>query len=246
MGNGSVVVWELDWHISGMGRAVVDLAKKRAKLWLLPAGDLYKESFLRCLSLVGGTTWAHLGGRLLQSWGISEFAPVEGGDGFRRYCRYVKQVVLERCDQERRRGRAAHRFPIPFSDLVLGVAPSLRHREMLRGGLSWDVLSGIRSWCRIRAGIVVLGHRRGQRSQARVQCCIFCDCESSSLYQHVFLHCPHWIQERSGLALVLGHSVGTQLCHLIALLRLFVRDSGFVEVVAWCREVDRGVHRFWS
>ena len=39
--------WEISWFLSGMAKAVKDMALRRARLWRLPTGDLYRDFFVR-------------------------------------------------------------------------------------------------------------------------------------------------------------------------------------------------------
>ena len=244
-GNAAVVSWELDWVVSGMGRAIIDLTKKRAKLWLLPEDDLYRRVFVRGVC-VCGTTWAYLGSMLLESWGILDIFDLGGEPVMRPYNRYVYNVVLERCSATQARVRARHRLPLPYVDVTAGVQPNLFQRSVIRSSPSWPVLISVRSLCRVRAGLVVLGHRGGRISRAAVQNCIFCGCESSSIYAHVFLTCRRWVVSRKLMGDVLGYGVGTRLCPLIDLLRLVPGCPQFDMMSIWCREVDNEAKRFWT
>jgi len=56
---------ELGWVLSGAAKCVIDVARRRAKLWLSPAGDFYRVHFCRAAER-GGTTWACLSLKLLR------------------------------------------------------------------------------------------------------------------------------------------------------------------------------------
>jgi len=141
---------------------------------------------------------------------------------------------------------ARHRLPLPYVDVIAGAQPNLLQRSVIRSSPSWPVLISVRSWCRVRAGLVVLGHRGGRISRAAVQNCVFCGCESSSIYAHVFLSCRRWDVSRRLTCDVLGYAVGTRLCHLIDLLRLVPGCPQFDMMSTWCREVDNEAKRFWT
>ena len=62
--NGIAARWELGWLLSGMARAVRDVAKRRARIWALQDNDFYKTAFLHELACDGA--WACRSGVLLR------------------------------------------------------------------------------------------------------------------------------------------------------------------------------------
>ena len=63
---------ELRWSLNGYMRGLVDMEKKRAKLWSPPPSDLCAHAF--CIAHdVGGPTWAKKSLSLLSSYGIADF-----------------------------------------------------------------------------------------------------------------------------------------------------------------------------
>ncbi len=85
---------ELGWVLSGFDRALVDVARRRAWLWSLPAGDLYGEVF-RTAYAFGGDTWAASSGRLLLAHGVMDWPEwAAAGEPSGTYSRYVKSVLI--------------------------------------------------------------------------------------------------------------------------------------------------------
>lgn len=215
----------------------------RARLWLLPPGDFYRSEFLRSC-LAGGSTWATLGALLLAQWGIQDIVAWPGGLDYNAYCRYARQQVMAKCCAVSLLERRKH--GAPFSHVLLTSVDNYApiHKQCLRKGLPWGVLQGVKSWCRIRAGLVLLGHRHKRRSQRRLQSCLFRNVDTSAPYVHVFLHCPYWQHRRRVVADLTG-GLGTQQGHLVSMLQLRPGAPGFVEVVNWCAAVDVESASFW-
>ena len=66
--------WEIGCGLTGMGRAIIGMARRRAKLWLLPAGDYYRAAFLRGMCM-RGQSWAWLSLLLLLTISTEPQAP---------------------------------------------------------------------------------------------------------------------------------------------------------------------------
>eukprot|EP00973_Karenia_brevis_P024445 3371390-Karenia_brevis.AAC.1 len=79
-------------------------------------------------------------------------------------------------------------FPSP--DLPAGLSCALPLR----------ILVAQRSLCRLRLDYLCLGHVGGQRSQAGVQSCIFCNKRMRMGALHVLLRCPSFQVQRNVLA----------------------------------------------
>ncbi|CAK0826178.1 unnamed protein product, partial [Prorocentrum cordatum] len=63
---------EMGWRLSGAARLVGDVASRRAALWALPDGDLYRDVFLGAHGWEGAT-WAKASQVFLSSWGIPDW-----------------------------------------------------------------------------------------------------------------------------------------------------------------------------
>ena len=57
---GAVLRSELGWVMSGAARGILDVARRRAKLWLRNNDDIYRAIFVKAAHH-GGSTWAFVG-----------------------------------------------------------------------------------------------------------------------------------------------------------------------------------------
>ena len=91
--NWATVFSEVGWHASGSGRAVQDIASKRAYFFRLDSNDLYRNLFLHALT-VKGYTWAKNSSSLLRAWDILDW-PEWASEGSSResYMLYVTDKV---------------------------------------------------------------------------------------------------------------------------------------------------------
>ena len=69
--SGALASAELGWRLSGSGRAIVDIAMRRASLWSLPGGDLYHDVFVSAHD-IAGNSWAQRSLHLLREWGLED------------------------------------------------------------------------------------------------------------------------------------------------------------------------------
>ena len=101
----------------------------------------------------------------------------------------------------RKRVKPFHYSKICFEDSCLVT-------KILRTEVTWDVLRGVRSMCRLRTGNIVLWHRNFNRSQARIQSCIFCGNINADSYL-----LPSW---SAVVSLVFGRPFSTYEAHQCA------------------------------
>ena len=92
---------------------------------------------------------------------------------------------------------STHHSPVPYA--TLQPRPSLVPKLAVIQGWPWDVQLCLRSWCRLRAGLISLGARAGRRSSARCLQCIFCDEWVVNILEHVISSCPCWEVARASL-----------------------------------------------
>ena len=91
--SGVIASGELGWKISGFHRGVLDVAKRRARLFMLPQDDLYARAF-RDAHSSSSLSWAHRSSQLLVRYGLQD-CPAwldEGGD-FYGYCANVRSAL---------------------------------------------------------------------------------------------------------------------------------------------------------
>ena len=116
----------------------------------------------------------------------------------------------------------------------------------LQANLAWDALRGVRSLCRLRAGLVVLCHKNGRVSQARMQYCIGCgDCVTDP-YLHAILSCPHWRSARDRVYEFTPRPMRNNRLAMYDLLKASPGDDHFAPLVALCVDIDRVAKVFWE
>ena len=117
----------------------------------------------------------------------------------------------------------------------------------LRTDTDWDSLRDSRSLVRARAGIFVLCHRGGKRSQARIQYCIFCGASTKQIdaYPHVFLQCVHCHAGRAAVLSSCGEPARVNHKALFKILATCPGDAGFNDVCALCATIDKTAADFW-
>ena len=116
------------------------------------------------------------------------------GDNFSNYCSYIHDSLSVRYSYRWHAASSRHRAPIQHARVASSCSVALK--SALSRDFAWNVLIGQRAVARLRCGLVSLGHRDGNPSCAATQCCVFCNCSSSSMWAHVFAVCPRWSAQR--------------------------------------------------
>ena len=240
--NWATIYAELGWQFSGSGRAVIDIACRRAYLWSLPVGDLYREVFVLGHS-VQGLTWAKGSLKLLVDWGIVDW-PHWHGSSRESYKTHVKALVAARCSTSWVDTVSKHLLPVPYLSTRISVAADLKLGLQLE--LPWFSLLLQRSMARLRAGLLCFGHVEGLRSSAKRRNCIFCNVVCLSINFHVLCKCDRWeelrrkVWDQAGLCPVSLEEQVTQL------FRMGPGDPGNGAVLALAGSLDRECNRFWA
>ena len=78
--------------------------------------------------------------------------------------RLVKHLLAEACVAPWSLVAFRHKAPIAYEELQ--STPSDQLSKMVALGASWDVMLGVRSFCRMRCGLLQLGHKDRKLSQA--------------------------------------------------------------------------------
>ena len=237
---------ELGWVLSGAGRGVLDVARRRAGLWALPADDLYRRVF-QTAHAVPGLSWAQQSAKLLADWGVADWplwSQAHPGRQREAYVTAVQRQLEHQCAGAWRLRARAHDRPVPLLSLCEGPVRDLA--SALRGEYSWEVLQGMRSLSRWRAGIFVLGHAGGSRSWAAVQSCVLCGARHRSLTFHACSSCPATAEGRAAFwAARAQPQPGSQEACARALLSARPGEAGYSEAVSLAASVDRLQRRFW-
>ena len=119
--SGAVAAAELGWTLSGFGRAVLEVASRRARLWQLPPCDLYGDTF-RVAHELSNSSWASRSSKLLKEWGLPDWP--ELGVLYQVCVGRVRKLVEGVCLTNLHRQLASHVCPC-HSCLTLVVWPGI-------------------------------------------------------------------------------------------------------------------------
>jgi len=238
---GTVARWEIGWPLTGMARAVLSVACRRASLWLLPEDDFYRKVFTDAHALAG-PTWAKSSKALLCKWGIDDFAdcPVTT---YAAYKKHVQDLLLSSCCSMALTQRERHMLPVQHVRLAPVPPTVLRLALTANPPLPWRCLIDLRAWCRFRAGLLVVSHRNHKRSQAKVQLCVFCGCLTRFPAAHAFFLCDHLASHRPS-SVVVSQTLGLQG----SLCRFLQTDPGevpFVDLTRFVGSIEHLATAFW-
>jgi len=64
--------------LSGDARAVLDICRRRVRVYFLPENDFYQRAFVHGLA-AGGRSWAALSGAVLRAFGILDWPAWDTG-----------------------------------------------------------------------------------------------------------------------------------------------------------------------
>jgi hypothetical protein len=142
---------------------------------------------------------------------------------------------------------AVAQHPTAFHYPALQPRPSTVLRECRERDLDWEVQRGVRSWFRLRAGLLRLSGLEGLESPARFQQCILCSTWTRHPTTHALGRCSTWQTQRETF---LGAAPGLQgqrhyvIAH--AALTAKVCDAAFEIVVQWSMEIDQAATAYWN
>ena len=240
--NGAVATSELGWGLGGFCRCVRSVALRRAKLLMLPPSDPYATIFR--LASDRGIGWAETSRALLRKWGIPDW----NSWAFRSYVEYKSQVDAQLgigFSEVWASHAAEHCGQVPYTFFQASPSQALRDAWSLR--LPWDVQLALRSWCRLRAGLIMLRHIKGERSDARHQRCIFCDGPSRNGTVHVLGVCGAWRTLRDGLLRAMGLVCSPEADEFTqAFFEVGVGSPVFSHVAMFAQDIDRRAESFWT
>ena len=241
--NAATALSELGWDSSGFFIVVSHVALRRAKLWSMPAEDLYASVF-RC-SHAWPTSWAHQSQALLKAYDILDFPSwMSHEKTLDRYQLYVRsrcrELSLPAWTAEA--GKSTKVPPYlsfqPCHSALLQLVSSLP--------LCWEDRQSIRSLCRLRAGFPRVTHRDGKLSRARLQQCILCNKAVRCGVPHLLSECAvlrHWHHLLSDLKPQQEPASAAEIAR--AILSCPPRSRFFVYVLRMAADIDKRVQRFW-
>ena len=141
---------------------------------------------------------------------------------------------------------AKHTAQVPYTQVCPRRGGYLN--KCLSASLDWGTLLGSRSHCRLRAGLILLRSRRGKRSLARYQDCIFCSTCTRNATVHVLGQYKVWAPLRSSFVASSRLDVAPISADRLTreVLRIEPGTAGFKEAVQWAVQVDRAARAFWQ
>ena len=236
--NAAVAHFVIGWRRSGYGRAIEAIARRRARLWLLPPSDFYKGFFVRAHSLPGNT-WAKQSLELLRNWNISDFPENARSDkSYRQYCSYVRETIISRCSQCWQPLLSKHAYPMTLVD---AEAANTTITNVLRGfwmESNLATLFNARAYCRTLAGVIDFLPKRTRSMRASAHKCPFCDVFFRDAYEHVLCRCVMFATQR----LAFTSALGTDHCPNVAtMLNVSVDSDAFGPLCALLDRIDSSV-----
>ena len=129
-----------------------------------------------------------------------------------------------------------HGGSIPYGVFQKVRSCHLQRAKQLQ--LSWDVQCGLRSWCRFRAGAILLAGKSAAGSRARFKPCLFCGMLVRNEMVHCLAQCSRWAPYKESIlslqGLVPASADETARC----VLQLGPGSAAFPQVVLWFKDVD--------
>jgi hypothetical protein len=234
---------EIGWRMTGFARVVKAVALRRATLWVKIGIDWHASFFSGSSPVLG--SWAHRSAELLDKWSVVDWPAWTGVPRtYDAYKQYVIQTLEAACLPAWRAVVARHRSHIPYPQF--DEAPGLVVARLRLEELPTPVALHLRSWLRLRCGLLDLSHIDGRRSAARVQSCIACEGSVRNPMVHCLSLCTYWSIKRAAVlaCLVDGASLSTQALALRTLSSSLCLDA-LVVMAAWAVDMDRFVYDFW-
>ena len=234
------VVWELGWPLSGMARAVFDVAVKRARIQCWPADDLYRRVF-ETTAQSTAACWSTRSLQLLHDWGIAQYSDGDMSLGIPEYKRYVKQTLAAKCLARLQSLVQSSECFLSWRIINPDLTPSKMLTSILKQPSSWNSLLASRALCRLRLNLFPLGHLQGSFSRARVVSCIACGRTVRGPLAHMLLSCEKFAGVRGALVSLVGSEEGS----LSRILCLQPGQQGFEEVLALAQEIQKFAFKYW-
>ena len=234
---------EIGWTLTRFGRAVVDVASKRASLWLLSECGLYRNIFVQACSSF--TSWASRSLVLLGDWHVLDWPLwVQLGHNPCRksYKRYVVDTVSQRCQQALCAELAKHTTPLAY-DRMGGLSGSVH--KVMRSTLPMHALLGHRAWMRSRAGFLTFGHLQGRPSITNSVQCIFCELFVRSPWLHTLCSCKTWELRRDAIwkKMTCPESL---VARVEAILGCSADSAAFEPVCDLFLDIEKAEASFWA
>ena len=228
---------ELGWDLTGSARAIYDIAMMRAHFWL--SGSTLAGEVCQQAHTSEANQWARKSYLLLQEWQILDWpAWSRTREGHALYKTYVANSLRAKCLPIWHAEASNHISPIPCTSI--SEKPHMAAHDSLRAALPWEILTGHLALCRLRCGLLALGHLRNVRTTAKVQQCILCDKRYTDVFRHVVSCCD---ELRAPRATLHAASVNTQD---LSFLTVCPKDENYSLVVQFAAYICKNESMFWQ
>ena len=188
--------------------------------------------------------WASKSFDLLSQWNVPDWPDVQNCHSYASYKGHVDKVLQSQCASKWLVSAASHKAQVPYT-LFQSKPQNILH-EIRALNLPWDLQFCVRSWCRLRAGLLCLRARNGHPSSARSQSCIFCGDGVRYATVHAIGGCRCWVTQRTAF-IAAAHFPSPRSAHELCLEvpGCCSNGSGFKEVLKLSGAIDRGSEEFW-
>ena len=184
-----------------------------------------------------GLGWATNSARVLQKWGLVDFIP-RTGSCRSAYRQAVTKSLEATCASRLKDRFLAHSAQVPYH--VFALHPGGFLSILCHSTTPWDVLIGVGSFYRLRAGLISLRHLHGRQSAARYQNCVACNASIRNATVHTLGRCRTWTSQRDAFLNVTPSAKDISPDKLTAMiLQAGPASPGFCIVVRWAVEIDR-------
>ena len=157
---------------------------------------------------------------------------------------YVRGAVASKTASVWRNAIGCHGGSIPY--VLLEPMPGLSLCRLNGASLTPGVHMLVRSWCRLRCGLLFLSHSNGQRRRRRYLDCIWCDQSTRNEMVHCLSSCARWhewrvvLERHLGLVAAHGSQTFASSC-----LGSDVSQATFESMVMWASAIDQEEAQFW-
>ena len=197
----------------------------------------------KCIFSMGhdyGNSWACKSLYVLQQRGVPDLHSLGSPlMPLTLYKTHVRGVLQRQRSVGNAEATASHSIPLPYAAMQQSCI--LRMMPKSWKAMSWAELRGHRSMCRLRAGILSLGHLRGKRTSLPQSQCILCDKLVRSPYAHALGECRAF--DASGLPL--EWAMLTAKDAAFCLLTSVPGQAHFHAAARIAREIEDAHDAFW-
>ena len=233
---------EMGWRLTGYARGLRDMALHRARVMCYAETDLYSQVYRSAASVP--TSWNRKSASILRRLNLPMPEDMESFSKV-AYTTQVTKALQEMSQHNLEVSLQESSQPLPYLCVQMPTSPALQ--ACLASDLPWEVLANVKSWCRLRAGLVDLACRDGRRSGARHRSCIFCNEPSNrNPLKHVLGICQEFNDLRQPFLNQECHTPNSSEEIALCVLSQEPGSENFPAAVRLCTEVDRRADMYWS